>query len=222
MGVDCHSRIVIIAQGELSRQSHVIKPAKSLRDAGFEVVRLGFKWAHGEMRKEEDGIGRIFRLDRDAGPAIGVPGTPAQASTGDPEVGTKRHWAIEVLKTALFRFRTGRRIRKWVVVGRVLSSMKRDTRALVRAGRSLDPDLVICIQLDMLPAGVALARECGVPLLYDVRDLSCDSGWSHHDDPRFRRIERKLIRKADLVSAASPEMSADLASMYGRPLPIVL
>jgi glycosyltransferase involved in cell wall biosynthesis len=83
-----------------------------------------------------------------------------------------------------------------------------------------------CHDLDTLPAGVAVKRRTGLPLVYDaheffpymIGELSRAKPW----EGRFARLERRLTPEAALVVVASPPQREYFAAMTRAPIATVM
>lgn len=217
-------RILILAVGDLRRLTKPAKLAATLSAAGHEVIRLGFKARPGEPDSFNSPYGRVVLLDP-------IPPFPAahsaqgEGAPGRPQVPSAR----EAIKRVLLKLDLGRWLQRHVIRLRLIRSRRRLIHQVVKrntilsiAASELSPDLVISSQMDVLPAGAQVSEGLGIPLVYDVRDVLTVSGHYPWTLRRFRKQERALIGKADLVTAVSPQMADYLEDSYGIPKPLVL
>lgn len=220
---DTRGHIVVMTIGDLSRITKVIKLSQSLCEAGYRVTRLGFKTSPDQPREESDAYGRILRIDGYAEAAIASSVTSPRNGQASASVQRER------LKRILFGTTFGRTVRAAVLSYRQAKSERAQVAGfLSRSDRltqhaiSLAPDLVICSQFPALPGGFKAAKALGIPIVYDSRDLFCASNMRPSMNRRFSRLERRYIRRVDLVTTVTPQAAEYLAATYGIEMPTVL
>ncbi|MBZ6076294.1 glycosyltransferase [Microvirga puerhi] len=91
--------------------------------------------------------------------------------------------------------------------------------ALIRAARLVDSfDLIATVDLDTLPAAAVLAKELGVPVVYDAHEY-----WPH-SNPSFRhweidfwtKLESELLSETTYRLTVSPQLATEMSGEYGR------
>lgn len=217
-------RVLIIARGDISRFIKIIKLASTLSDAGYEVIRLGFRVLPKDPAEAADAFGRIVRIPDPTAAAAPQVGTAQPETELSPQRGPR-----ELLKGVLFRFTFGQKLRESVIRRRhakapnqFVQRVQQWNVALADAALALSPDLVISSQLDVLQAGHTVSQQLGIPLVYDVRDLSTVAGYGSWSDPQFVKYERAMIRDADLVTTVAPRIADFLRETYDVERPLVL
>lgn len=84
-------------------------------------------------------------------------------------------------------------------------------------------DVVHVHDLPMLVPGLALARTWGVPLVYDAHELYyAQEVLPKAVQKKYFKLERRLIRQADLVITVNEFIAALMAQRYGVPAPKVI
>jgi glycosyltransferase involved in cell wall biosynthesis len=84
-------------------------------------------------------------------------------------------------------------------------------------------DVVHVHDLPMLLPGVLLARGWGVPLVYDAHELYyAQDVLPLHVQRKYYRLEKKLIREADVVITVNEFIARLMAERYGVPEPRVI
>jgi glycosyltransferase involved in cell wall biosynthesis len=85
----------------------------------------------------------------------------------------------------------------------------------VARARGAAPDLIHAHDWTTFPAGLALRRALGRPLVAHVHITEFDKSGGRHADPRVYEIERAGMRQADLVVAVSRRVAALCSERYG-------
>ena len=88
-------------------------------------------------------------------------------------------------------------------------------RALAMAQARGAPDVIHAHDWTTFPAGVALRRALGRPLVAHVHITEFDKSGGRHADPRIFEIERAGMQAADRVVAVSRRVAAMCAERYG-------
>jgi glycosyltransferase involved in cell wall biosynthesis len=88
-------------------------------------------------------------------------------------------------------------------------------RAVMVAKARSSPDLIHAHDWTTFPAGVALRRALGRPLVAHVHITEFDKSGGHHADPRIFEIERAGMQAADRVVAVSRRVAAMCVERYG-------
>jgi glycogen synthase len=81
--------------------------------------------------------------------------------------------------------------------------------------RGATPDLIHAHDWTTFPAGLALRRALGRPLVAHVHITEFDKSGGRHADPRVYEIERAGMQQADLVVAVSRRVAALCSERYG-------
>lgn len=92
-------------------------------------------------------------------------------------------------------------------------------QALYEDARKLKPDLWLANDWNTLPIAARLARETGVPYVYDTHEFAISEYeerfiWRVFQKPFIREIEAALIRDARSISSVSPGISEALKVQY--------
>lgn len=97
------------------------------------------------------------------------------------------------------------------------------TRQMTRAAQAIPADLYHAHDLNTLAAGVAAARKHRALLVYDAHELYPDlTGLHPKERARWRRLETRLIGRADAVITPSRARAAEMARRYGIAEPSVV
>ena len=81
-------------------------------------------------------------------------------------------------------------------------------RALALARARISPDVIHAHDWTTFPAGIALRRALGRPLVAHVHITEFDKSGGRHADPRIYEIERAGMQAADRVVAVSRRVAA--------------
>jgi glycosyltransferase involved in cell wall biosynthesis len=81
--------------------------------------------------------------------------------------------------------------------------------------RGAAPDLIHAHDWTTFPAGIALRRALGRPLVAHVHITEFDKSGGRHADPRIYEIERAGMQQADRVVAVSRRVAAMCSERYG-------
>lgn len=100
----------------------------------------------------------------------------------------------------------------------------RNNAGVFRQFRGIGAALVHANDLNVLPAGLLLARVWRAPLLYDSHELwtQLDEEWSPLLRRLFALLEGPLLRRADAVVTVNGEIARALAQAYRAPVPVVV
>lgn len=102
-----------------------------------------------------------------------------------------------------------------------LAQSRARSRALADAALALRPDVVHAHDSDTLAAADAVARASGAALVYDAHELFPDMLLEHGVQGTWpvqrywRRLERRLVPRADAVVTVSPGLATELAARFG-------
>jgi glycosyltransferase involved in cell wall biosynthesis len=95
-------------------------------------------------------------------------------------------------------------------------------RRLERAARSVGADVIHCHDLDTAWAGMTAAGSSGAKLVYDAHELYTERpGFKWWQIRAYRRIERRILERADVVFTANEERAEIMADMYGTSRPMI-
>lgn len=100
------------------------------------------------------------------------------------------------------------------------------TPALSKVAVKVEADLYIAHNLAALPAAAAAAKKYGAKLGFDAEDYHCGE-MPHNAENALelcirRSVESKLLRCCDLLTSASPQISAAYARDYGVTMQSIL
>lgn len=122
---------------------------------------------------------------------------------------------------------TYRTIRSYLPMnGRVMNFMKRFAWKYFAIQESLylnlfsnallqySPDVVMAIDLPMLPVALSVVERCGAKLVYDSHELYIEQGFSESEKQRWKSIEEKYIKACDAVITVNPSIAAELEHRY--------
>lgn len=107
---------------------------------------------------------------------------------------------------------------------RLPSFWRRALRRALQIHAESPVSIVHAHDLDTLPVGVRLKEVTGAKLVYDAHEVfpyMVEQSRAARFAPRFERMERGLVPKADLVIAAGPGHREYLAPMTASPIAIV-
>lgn len=97
------------------------------------------------------------------------------------------------------------------------------TSAFLGAGMQVEADLIQVHDLPALEAGVQLAAEKQVPLVYDAHELYPEQrSFSKCQTRICAEAETRLIKHVDLVFAVNESIGTEMAKRYGIPQPITV
>lgn len=97
------------------------------------------------------------------------------------------------------------------------------TSAFLGAGMQVEADLIQVHDLPALEAGVQLAAEKQVPLVYDAHELYPEQrSFSKCQTRVCAEAEARLIKHVDLVFAVNESIGIEMAKRYGIPQPITV
>ena len=80
-------------------------------------------------------------------------------------------------------------------------------------------DVIVAADLDTLPAGVALAEEYDVPLIYDAHEYwpYAFAQFRHWEIDFWSDLERSLLERVRMPLTVSPQLADVMSQRYGRP-----
>ena len=185
----------MLLRNTFTRDARVVREARSLARAGHEVTVLALRAGELPKREERDGfvVLRAAEAGRFAGPTIS--GT------------VNAHSRLRLPRTPLFVWTRDKLL---------------DAR-MTRAAIALPADAYHAHDLNTLEPAAMAAREHGARLVYDAHELYADmTGLGRGERARWRRLESRLIRRADLVIAPSPSRAEEMVARYGIEEPRVV
>jgi glycosyltransferase involved in cell wall biosynthesis len=171
--------------------------------AGLRVVMLVMNDVRHDARVQKEA-----RALAEAGAVVTIIGVERDGSTG---------WSSARFEVRLIEPMRPSTHRLWPV--RVLANLWREWavwRRMVRAGLDAGPTAVHAHDLDTAWPAMQIAERLGVPLVYDAHELYTERSTIVSWRKRvLERIERRMLRVADLVLSASPERADIMLSKYG-------
>lgn len=211
-----------------THDSRVLKEAKSLADAGYDVRIIAQLDRETTPVEDREGF-RIVRVKtRIAG------STPISFNNRSPysrkdttHVGTGiKHSFILHLFSLISDYAKKRAIRP---LRKLLTIIYRPVEFFIYYSRSwslikYEPaDIYHCHDLTALPAGYIAKRRTGGKLVYDSHELFTELDYI----PRIIRstlklLERYLIKRADAIVTVNEFIAAELSERYGVDLPVVV
>jgi len=215
-------RALVLALNALTHDRRVLNEARSLAEAGFEVIRVGLVVVEGQPEQETTDFDTIIRLK----PSWYKP-LPAGAAgrahddSGARIQGVLRQWPLKVRAMNFVRDTFPRTMQG--LDG--LRGVHRWSKELVALCAGLRPDVVIACDFDTLSAGAALRRRGASFLVYDAHEL-----WVDQSGRRFTRLVRRLAlflesrfaRQADLCTTVGNGLADTLAKRHRIPRPLVV
>jgi glycosyltransferase involved in cell wall biosynthesis len=186
-------RVYILARKALLHNARIFNQAKSLADAGCEVVVIGIKPPGAAEREHRDGY-TIVRLPLASPEARSTPAAPSTIGRA------RRQLAFP--------------LRSW--------RYYRAAYRLVRSELP-PPDVLHANDADTLLVAVALGRRCGRPVVYDAQELYTGiqtlPGWYR----RLMAVqERVLMRRVDRVTAVNDAIAEAMERASGRRIDAVV
>jgi glycosyltransferase involved in cell wall biosynthesis len=181
--------------------ARVMREATALTAHGYQVTVIALLGAGTTQRESRDGV-EIIRVSRGLGSRL--------RNATDPNSGTGQVSA-SFLKHVLVR-----------VVRRLGASPLGDLiqhsidRRMIKVALSQSPNVVHAHDLDTLAAGVKIAKQLSVPLVYDSHEMA--SGRNLASQSRMnkaRKLEAKLIHNADSVIMAANGYAQRAEDLYG-------
>jgi len=199
-------RVCMIVRNPCVRDPRVLREARTLASAGYDVVIIATSQPGVAQREERDGF-RIRRVD--PVPAwmrkiVRRPAVPLQ-SAADADGGGGRSGSSRRPPLAVAA-------RDAIV-----------TRQLTNAALATPADVYHAHDLNTLAAGVAASRKHRAKLVYDAHELYPElSGLGQGERARWGRLERRLIGIPDAIVVPSESRADEFARRYRVPRPIVV
>ncbi len=76
------------------------------------------------------------------------------------------------------------------------------------------PDVVMAVDLPMLPVAMALVRRCEARLVYDSHELYSEQEFSESEKHHWKNVEAKYIQFCDKVITVNPSIASELEKRY--------
>jgi glycosyltransferase involved in cell wall biosynthesis len=199
----------MFAYNALTNDARVFRQARALAERGHAVEVVGWSRPGLAASEERDGF-TILRVRRD----------PV-------------HWRARRFAWRLYRGlwrRLGRPVnpnpppqRRKGFWHRQLTLIDWLRRVRRLSGERSPADVYVAHDLNTLPVAAAAARRAGARLLYDSHELFVERGLlSPVERPIWKLVERRLIRRADIVTTVSEPIAAELARRYGVETPTLI
>jgi glycosyltransferase involved in cell wall biosynthesis len=224
-------RVCIFVFNGFTHDTRVLKQARSLRAAGYDVrvVATLEPGVSGGAAAELHGI-PVARARRHV-PALAAalerigalrPAAAIDWSPADVRTETAPRFEDALVRSRGLRAfvqRTGLRVYRRL-------SHARFRRDALRLALREPADVWLANDLDTLQVAERARRRSGGGLVYDSHELFVERAW---DPPltavgsaRWKRIERRLIRRTDRVVTVCDPIAEELAQRYGVPRPGVV
>lgn len=216
-------RALVLALNALTHDRRVLNEARSLAEAGFEVIRVGLVVVEGQPEHETTDFDTIVRLKPHwHRPRTASPEVEQRRMVGGREQGALRQWPLKVRVMNAVR---GLAPCTLASIDR-LRGVRRWKKELVAVCATLDPDVVVACDFDTLSAGVALRCRGASFLIYDAHELWVDQeGHSFLTRP-FRSLalflEGRFARQADLCTTVCNGLADTLARRHRMARPLVV
>jgi glycosyltransferase involved in cell wall biosynthesis len=76
------------------------------------------------------------------------------------------------------------------------------------------PDVVMAIDLPMLPVAMEVVRQCGAHFVYDSHELYSEQEFSAREKQHWKNVEAKYIKFCDTVITVNPSIATLLEHRY--------
>jgi glycosyltransferase involved in cell wall biosynthesis len=181
--------------------ARVMREATALTAHGYQVTVIALLGAGTTQRESRDGI-EIIRVSRGLGSRL--------RNATDPNSGNGQVSA-SFLKRVLVR--AVRRLGASPLGDLVQHSID---RRMIKVALLQSPNVVHAHDLDTLAAGVKIAKQLKVPLLYDSHEMASGRNLaSQRQMKKARKLEAKLIHNADSVFMAANGYAQRAEDLYG-------
>jgi glycosyltransferase involved in cell wall biosynthesis len=195
-------RVLMITPDHLMIDRRILQEAQTLQQAGYAVeILAGFECAEPDTY-ERDGV-RIKRFKFD---------------WKDP----RADWILPLLRHAPEGLRSGllRHARRAVAL---LTGRTSFENYVLRQVAASSYDILHCHDFPLLAVAAAAKRRVPTPLVYDAHELyHAQAQLPARIQRRYKRRERRLIRRADLAITVNPFIARIMADEYGCVTPAVL
>lgn len=190
-------RALIISMSDLRHDSRVLKFARALHTADWEVTVMGLVAEAGDPLEERLDFAHLVRV-----PTSRVP----YEATGRSDTGAARPSAARRALAWASRAR-------WIDSVRHFAGRMRESYLFYRAALPLEPTVALTCNPSTMLAGWLLKRRLHVRFVHDIREV-----WTgQHEDVHlvyeflYNLLETRLVRKADAVTAVNEFVGAELA-----------
>ncbi|MDX6633208.1 MAG: hypothetical protein QOG26_1213 [Solirubrobacterales bacterium] len=224
-------RVCMFVYNPLSNDSRVFREAGALVAQGHSVDLIGWKRKEQPAVEERDGftIRRIFRdpinkrvvrfFSRAWRLANRLPGDVARRAL--PSL--RQRWPAPQDRPAAPASRWPSPQKRRSLLYRQMMLLDYSRRALKLIEELPSFDVFHAHDLNTLPLAAAAARRRGSPLVYDSHEIFIERQMVSPMERRiWRRIEQRLIRRADRVITVCDPIAEELARRYGIETPMVL
>jgi glycosyltransferase involved in cell wall biosynthesis len=180
-------RICMLLRNPFTRDARVLREARTLARAGHTVTVIAVRAAGLRAREERDGFTIIRAVPGRplAGPTIAGAGGSRMRSLPRPSLAV-------LARDLLF------------------------ARAFHRAAMATPADVYHAHDLNTLEPAARAARATGARLVYDAHELYPDlTGLTTRESARWKRLEQRLIGRADAVVVPSPARAEEMHRRYG-------
>lgn len=220
-------QVVLLVHGTFERDPRVRRHAAAARDAGYRVAVLsvGSEREHPRWGEQVDGIA-VFEsrsTDRTIAGRLRVLVSllrRSRTNTGpaDQNEGSRHAVGAELPNSVPPLARSSWRDLLDVAL------LIRQNIAVFRQFRGVGGRVVHANDLNVLPAGVLLARYWRAALLYDSHELWTETNpaWSPFQRKLLSLLERLIIRRCDAVVTVNNAVARELAHRYGIQQPVVV
>lgn len=205
-------KVLSIVNNNVVRDARVQKEARSLMDAGYDVVVVGVQdRAHLPLTESLDGI-QVVRIPRTGLYAsiwrLFAKDAPTAASANASSAVRRSGW-----KT---------RLKEWWIPyhrERVFANFYRGAAAFIRAEA---PDVLHIHDLNALPVLDRLSG-CTAKVVYDAHELYTELATLRRAQRlSYQKIESRLIGRADAVITVNQSIATELSQRYGIEEPVVV
>jgi glycosyltransferase involved in cell wall biosynthesis len=201
-------RVCMIVRNPCVRDPRVLREARTLASAGYDVVVIATTQPGVPADEERDGF-RIHRVDPVPAwvsrlarrPAVPLQSADDAAGAGGSGSGssTRRPSLVVAIRDVIV------------------------TRQLTKAALSMRADVYHAHDLNTLAAGVSAARKYRAKLLYDAHEIYPElAGLSPAERARWSKLERMLVRVPDSVVVPSESRADEFVRRYGIGRPAVV
>ena len=203
-------RFCLVSSNHIANNPRLVKEADALAAAGH-AVRVVAANNHEALSRRDAGVmaGRAWRLER--------------VDSGRRMPGGRWRWLRDTILQRVARTLALRGLRSARAEDRAVS---RHVGALARAAAREPADVVIGHNLAALPAAARAAARLGARLGFDIEDLhtgELPDGPEHDPERRLRAsVERRLLPRCELLTAASDGIADDIVRLYGVRRPEVV
>lgn len=197
-------RVCMIVRNPAVRDARVLKEARALADAGYDLTLIGTAEPGVPIGEERDGfrIRRVEPVPSWVRRLARRPAIPTQATEASPSA------SPSPAKRPQFQAA----VRDSIV-----------TMRLTAAALETPADVYHAHDLNTLQAGFRAARRHGARLVYDAHELYPElAGLGAREKARWDRLERFLINRPDAIIVPSASRADEFASRYFIKRPFIV